>query len=218
MTHGESRGPVAGDGSPVEVYLRIPHQGEADAVHEMVEPGSQVLELGCGVGRVTHPLLALGHSVVAVDSCQDMLAHVRGAETVLADIEALDLGRRFQAVLLASHLVNTGDDQARRRLLTSCARHVDTGGVVVIQRYPPDYEPAFSGRVGAVGVSQEVLSRCGSRFSARVTYQVDNQSWRQEFLGQILDDTELAAELEAVGLRLMRTLGRGQSWAQAVPA
>jgi hypothetical protein len=38
-----------------------------------------------------------------------MLAHVRGAETVRGRIEELALGRRFDVVLLASHLINADD-------------------------------------------------------------------------------------------------------------
>ena len=52
-------------------------------------------------------LLARGYSVVAVDDSPEMLAHIDTAETVVASIEGLDLRRRFDAVLLCSHLVNT---------------------------------------------------------------------------------------------------------------
>ncbi|WP_206784385.1 bifunctional 2-polyprenyl-6-hydroxyphenol methylase/3-demethylubiquinol 3-O-methyltransferase UbiG [Amycolatopsis sp. MtRt-6] len=79
---------VTADGSPVDVYLLLP-------------PNASILELGSGAGRVTHPLLDLGHEVVAVDDSASMLAHVR-AETVCARIGNLDLGRTFDAVLLGS--------------------------------------------------------------------------------------------------------------------
>ncbi|WP_328605353.1 hypothetical protein OG943_35855 [Amycolatopsis sp. NBC_00345] len=49
---------------------------------------------------MTHPLVALSHRVVAVDDSPEMLAHVRGAETVCARIGDLRLGRRFGGVLL----------------------------------------------------------------------------------------------------------------------
>lgn len=48
----------------------------------------------------------LGHPVTAVDQSAAMLAQVQGAETMLADIGTLDLGRTFPAVLLASQLIN----------------------------------------------------------------------------------------------------------------
>jgi hypothetical protein len=67
------------DGSPVEVYLRLPPRGEAELVDEVVAPGVEILELGCGVGRITRELIRL------------------------------DLGRRFPCVLLASQFVNVED-------------------------------------------------------------------------------------------------------------
>ncbi|HEY7295719.1 MAG TPA: class I SAM-dependent methyltransferase, partial [Dehalococcoidia bacterium] len=91
---------TAPDGSPVGLYALLPPDGEPELIHAAVTPGRELLELGCGAGRITHPLLALGHPVVAVDQSAAMLAHVRGAETVLSPIEKLALGRRFAAVLL----------------------------------------------------------------------------------------------------------------------
>src|SRR5881409_3849958 len=102
-------GPITKDGSPVEMYLLLPPGDEPDIIDSAVRLGGSILELGCGVGRVTRVLVERGRPVVAVDESADMLSHVRRAETVLSDIESLDLGRTFDGVVLASHLVNTGD-------------------------------------------------------------------------------------------------------------
>ena len=106
---GAGPGAITPDGCAVEVYSRLPDLGEAAIVHEATTPGGTILELGSGAGRVTHALLALGHQVVAVDESPDMLSRVRGAETVPARIDGLSLHRTFDAVLLASHLVNAPD-------------------------------------------------------------------------------------------------------------
>jgi SAM-dependent methyltransferase len=71
---------AAPDGSPVEVYLRLPPGEEPGIVHAAVPEGAAVLELGCGAGRLTRALLAFGHPVVAVDQSPEMLRHVQGAE------------------------------------------------------------------------------------------------------------------------------------------
>jgi SAM-dependent methyltransferase len=86
---------TASDGSPVDLFLRVPSFGEAERIHELIPAGAGVLELGCGVGRVTHGLVRLGHPVTAVDESEAMLAHVRGAEVIRGRIEELDLRRRF---------------------------------------------------------------------------------------------------------------------------
>ena len=118
---------VTADGSPVDVYLLLPPDGEAEIVHAAIPPGASILELGSGAGRVTHPLLALGHDVVAVDDSAAMLGHVR-AEKVRARIGDLDLGRVFDAVLLASHLVNTARDADRQAMLAAAHRHLRPDG------------------------------------------------------------------------------------------
>lgn len=69
-------GAYAPDGSPVEVYrLMRPHR-EPELIHSVLPEGCEILELGCGAGRITHALLALGHPVTAVDQSFEMLSHV----------------------------------------------------------------------------------------------------------------------------------------------
>ena len=67
-----------------------------------------------------------------------MLSHVRGAETVLADIETLDLGRTFPVVVLASNFLNAPEQEELDAVLGACARHVDDGGQVLLERMPPE--------------------------------------------------------------------------------
>lgn len=71
----------APDGSPVSLYLALPGGAEAQLIHEAIPESADVLELGCGAGRVTRHLVKLGHAVTAVDNSPEMLAafpHVAG--------------------------------------------------------------------------------------------------------------------------------------------
>jgi hypothetical protein len=79
------------------------------------------------------------HPVVAVDESPEMLERIHGAETVLSRIEDLDLGRRFDAVLFASYLLNVPDLEWRRTLLAAGRRHVREDGCVLIQRHEPEW-------------------------------------------------------------------------------
>jgi len=97
---GSGPGAITPDGCAVELYELLPPGEEPAIVHTAVPPGASILELGAGAGRMTHPLLRLGHPVVAVDESPEMLARIHGAETVRAKIQSLDLGRRFDVVLL----------------------------------------------------------------------------------------------------------------------
>ena len=131
---------ITPDGCAVDFYALMPAFGEPAIVHDAAGPGASILELGSGAGRVTHPLIALGHQVVAVDESPEMLAHVRDAETVQARIEDLTLDRRFDAVLLASHLINA-DEPTRSTFLAACRRHVADDGCVIIQQHAPAGSP-----------------------------------------------------------------------------
>ena len=216
-------GAIAPDGSPVEMYLLIPVGDEPDLVRKAVSPGAEILELGCGAGRVTHALIELGYRVVAVDESPEMLAHVAGAEAVQARIEDLRLGRTFDAVTLMSHLVNTPDAGRRDAFLRTCRRHVSPGGVVLIQRNDPSrsaWEPGErrSTRLGSITITARVERRRGTIIDAVAEYSDGRTTWLQPYRSEILDDAAFAASLDRAGLRLDRWLDRRRIWATAVPA
>jgi SAM-dependent methyltransferase len=196
--------------------------GEPEIVHAAVPAGASILELGAGAGRVTHPLVALGHPVVAVDESAEMLARVRGAETVLARIQELDLGRRFDAVLLASFLVNTAERDVRRRFLQASRRHLGEGGCVLLQRHPPAwFEEAAEGEGVAGGVShrlRDLRRPAPGLLAATVEYRAGDRTWTQWFTAERLDDDALAAALGEAGLDLDAYLTGDGSWVRAVPA
>ncbi len=217
MGRGDEAG-VAPDGSPVEVYLRLPPGDEPKIIQPAVPEGAAILELGCGAGRLTRALLALGHPVVAVDQSPQMLRNVHDGEAVLADIETLDLGRRFPVVLLASNLVNA-EEPHRGAFLRTCRRHVTDDGQVLIQRLEPDVNwTAHEGEAwerGGVSVTFRDVRADDRLLSAVAEYQIGETVWRQALTSRLLDDEELAGELSAAGLRLARVLDERRTWVEA---
>ena len=211
---------ITPDGCAVDFYAMMPDFGEPAIVHEAAGPAVSILELGCGAGRVTHPLVALGHPVVAVDESPEMLAHIHDAETVCARIQDLSLGRRFGAVLLASHLINA-DDHTRRRFLDACRRHVADDGCVIIQQHSPQWFAAAADsevtRDGLILRLRDVTRPAPDLVSATAEYVVGDRCWTQTFTTTRLDDAELAAALAAAGMRLDRYLTGDHSWFHAVP-
>jgi len=206
------------DGSPVELYALLPAFGEPALIHAAIPAGATVLELGAGAGRVTQPLAALGHPVLAVDNSADMLAHVRGAETLLADIETLRLDRRFDAVLLASHLINTPDASQRQALLATAAHHVT--GHVLIQWHPPawfDRVDSTSHQAGPVAITVRDIVRDGDLLSATVHYDGAGHHWEHPFTALRLSIEDITAELAAAGLRFGDWLTDDQTWFTATP-
>jgi SAM-dependent methyltransferase len=219
---GTGPGIITPDGCAVDFYARLTAMGEPEIVHGAIRPGASILELGCGAGRVTHPLVALGHPVVAVDESAEMLAHVRGAETVRARIQDLALGRRFGVVLLASHLISTDDDAERSAFLATCLKHVTGDGCVIIQQQAPgwfasaaDAEYASNGMIFRV---RNVSRPAPGLVSAVMEYADGDQVWTHAFTARRLDDGELTAVLAGAGLRLDRYLTDDKAWLRAVPA
>jgi SAM-dependent methyltransferase len=195
--------------------------GEPAIVHDAAGPGASILELGCGAGRITHPLTALGHRVVAVDESPEMLAHVRDAETVCSSIEDLALGRRFDAVLLASHLINA-DPATRAAFLAACRRHVADDGCVIVQRHTTEWFNSVADgenmHDGIIIRLRDVSRPAPNLLSATVEYVDGDQCWTQTFTELRLDETEVAAALADAGLRLDRYLTDDHAWFSAIPA
>jgi SAM-dependent methyltransferase len=219
---GTGPGAHTQDGCAVELYRRLPADGEAEIVAAVVPAGGSILELGSGPGRVTHALVALGHRVTAVDNSAGMLAHIRGAETVLADIEDLDLGRRFDAVLLASTLINFPEARTRAALLATCRRHVGPDGVVLIERRNPDtfasIRPGPAGEEAGIRHIVESVRHEGRLAHITLRSEAADAAWTQSYSCALIDDAQLAEELAAAGLRLDRWLDPPRRWALAVPA
>lgn len=172
-----------------------------------------MLELGCGVGRITQQLVRLGFRVTAVDESPEMLMHVRDAETVQARIEELDLGRRFDAVLLASNLV-TADPEQSRAFLETCRRHAD---LVLIEGLPLGWEPEDGERTLGDVVSRLRVDRVEDGVvHGDMQYEAGGETWRHSFAMRVFaDDAELEAALGEAGLRQERRLD--PRWFVAVP-
>lgn len=211
---------AAPDGSPVPVYLAAPPGDTAMVALEVVPPPATVLELGCGVGRETRPLVACGYDVTGVDDSAAMLAHVTGARAVEADLFTLDLGERFDLVLGGSHFVDDADPDQRAALLATCARHVAPDGAVLLERYDPDWtvDPAtYSGTAGPVHISFEVLERTDDWTAARLVYELAGRSWTQEFRFVAVTPASVDAEARRHGLEVVAVHGPDDTWLELRP-
>lgn len=217
---------VAPDGSPVAVYLAAPLEPEFTPVLQELWPPASVLDLGCGVGRLANELARRGLEVTGVDESEAMLAHLaEQVQPVPARIEGLDLGHRFDAVILASQLVNTADVEQRRALLSAARRHVDDAGAVYVEHYdstdpgfrPPDgmRERRLETTHGPIEADFTITDRDGTVIVGRAEYRLDDDVWRQSFHAELLDDDALSAALAAADLRLARRLD--PRWIVATP-
>jgi SAM-dependent methyltransferase len=105
------------------------------------ESGCDLLELGCGTGRVSLGLAGRGRNVSAIDVDPELVAVLRrragdrGAtvDAVVADVRSFELGRRFDLVLAPMQLVQLLSG-ARQRLamLRRVAAHLRPGAQVAL--------------------------------------------------------------------------------------
>lgn len=206
---------VSTDGSPLAMYLALPAGEGPMIVHAAVPPGSTILELGSGPGRLTRVLVALGHAVTAVDDSEAMLEHVTGAETVPEDLFDLDLDRRFGVVLAASYLVNVPGHPERVKLLRACRRHLSPGGLVVVERHVPGWLLECELRTSIAGPVSMTFVPGGlddDVRSASMIYSLAERSWRQDFRTEDVDDAKLAKAAVDAGLAIDRTLSEDRRW------
>ncbi|MFJ9569725.1 methyltransferase domain-containing protein [Streptomyces sp. SID4944] len=219
---GTGPGAITPDGCAVELYRRLAVGAEPDVIASVAPPGASILELGCGAGRVTHPLVGRGFAVTAVDESAEMLAHIVGARTVRSPIETLDLGaERFDVVLLGSFLVHAGEHRVRDGMLRVCRRQVKDDGIVLIQREGVAHRSELPWeRVDASGCRIRIVSAepvgDGVR-SVRAEYDFGDARWTQTFRSRELSDGQLAGHLAAAGLTVDRTLTDDGTWLLARP-
>jgi SAM-dependent methyltransferase len=211
-------GPRSPDGWPVELYRRLPAGDTPALLHAAMRAGGTVLELGAGAGRLVHPLIALGHPVTAVDHSPEMLSYITGATTVLSRIEDLALDQTFDAIVLATYLINTPDRHQRDAFLRTCRRHVAPDGVVLIDRQAPaHFDVVQPGRRIRDDQCSETLmvERDGSYLTVHSATEYAGQRWSQSFVAYRLEDPELDASLRQA--RLMRCRWLSSTWFTARP-
>lgn len=222
-SRSSATGPVTEDGCPVWVYASLPDEGEADLVAERCPVGGSILDLGAGTGRTADPLARRGFRVVAVDASTEMLDHVHVATPVCSRIEELDLGERFDVVLLASHLVNTPSEETRRALLATAARHVKQAGRVLIQWHPPEWFDGLTvgatttGQLGPFRVTLSVHDLREGLLDATVTYLRDAATWHQRFTARRLTYRAMDRVLSESSLGYVEVLTDDFSWLSAMP-
>ncbi|MBO1416985.1 bifunctional 2-polyprenyl-6-hydroxyphenol methylase/3-demethylubiquinol 3-O-methyltransferase UbiG [Streptomyces sp. FH025] len=221
---GTGTGAITPDGCAVEVWTRLPVGDAPDVIEGAIPPGASILELGCGVGRMTHPLADRGFAVTAVDESAEMLALVRPeVRTVRSPIEELDLGERFDVVMLASFLVHAGDTAVRQGLLETCRRHVAEDGCVLVQREGEDWHrnvPRESRIAGTDGVARIVSATpVGDGVnSVHAEYEFPDGTWTQTFLSRPLTTEVFERALADAGLRVETYLTEDRTWVRARPA
>jgi dTDP-3-amino-3,4,6-trideoxy-alpha-D-glucopyranose N,N-dimethyltransferase len=142
----------------------------AEVVRARVPHAACLLDVGCGTGAHLVHLRESFDRVEGLDYSDAMLAVARrklpAIPLHLGDMRAFDLGRRFDAVVcLFAAIAHCGSDSELTGALTCLRRHVDDGGVVVVE--PRWFSENFADRY----VAGEVVETADGRI-ARLSHTV----------------------------------------------
>jgi SAM-dependent methyltransferase len=179
------------------------------------EARGEILELGCGTGRVASHLLRRGHRVTGVDRESALLAAL-GDDGFLGDARDFDLDREFCLILAPMQLIQlfAGPDE-RLGCLRSVARHLAPGGlaafaIVEAMPSPADASPPLPDTRevdGWVYSSLPIETRVGGReirvrrLRQTVSPAGELSEGLDEVVLQALDAATLEDEAGRAGLR-----------------
>ncbi len=129
------------------IYRAKDYEGEVDLIERILarhglDGPRRLLDLGCGTGSHALPLARRGHAVVGIDRSPSMLARARAKASAAplasppvfheGDIRELDLGRRFDAVLMMFTVLGYQlEDADLMATLATVRRHLDPGGLFI---------------------------------------------------------------------------------------
>jgi hypothetical protein len=185
--------------------------GEPAALVPLGDSGGATLEGTAGAGRIAQSLLELGYPLDSITQA------VIPVDIGLDPLAGLDLGRRFDTVVMGSHLVNLPDEARRAAFLALAARHLAGGGVALVEHHPIDWAETAAEVRPTPGskVGMENVRRDPPFVSAVSTFDVGGRYLRQPFTARVLSEAELANELEGSGLAVLRRLS--PTWLLAGP-
>jgi len=159
-----------------------------------------VLYLGAGAGRLAVPLVQAGIELVLVDAHPGMLEHLRRrlpqAETHLALVEELDLGRRFDLVMVPSNIL----DQLPK--LQGAARQLAPEGRLVLELSNPHWL--------AAGGSPKFRVLEMDRRQARIEVDYPGGAIQEGEL-ELVWPEEVEEWLAGAGLELVRLFGQPEA-------
>ena len=195
--------PDAPDPAFAELYAALPDAGDLWPWLELARSAqTPVLYLGIGTGRLAVPLHASGIELVGVDSHPGMLERLHrrlpDVELIHSRIEDLNLGRRFDLVMVPSNIL------CLTQRLRVAGNHLTPDGSLVFELTNPHWLEAGAGR----GV--RIRSFDGNSARVEVDYQLpDDRTVTQHAEIPLIWPGEVDGWLaSAAGLGLRRIFGQ----------
>ncbi|MFI6095675.1 daptide-type RiPP biosynthesis methyltransferase [Lentzea sp. NPDC051213] len=175
-----------------------------------------VLELACGSGRLTVPLAARGHEVVALDNSAALLGMLAdrlpaGADVRLVegDMTAFELHRRFGLVVLGTSSVCLLDTSQRAELFACVRRHLagvfyvsvlDFAGLLLARQ--AERSTVVVQDQSMITLFQHFDGRRGVRTTSLLQESADHRALYTSEV-RMVSSEQLAEELAAAGFKIL---------------
>jgi SAM-dependent methyltransferase len=214
-----------------EDYLRTlpfltPQATQAEAefvIHALgLQPGAQVLDVGCGYGRHAMELAARGYHVVGLDLSTPLLvrggeeAHRRGLTIhfLREDMREIDFDAQFDGAYCLFSTFGYFDDETNKKTVANMARALRPGGRLLIEILNRDYVIAdLPTRVwwegdGCVVLEEVELNYFSSRIQVnRSVVFDDGRQLEQEISVRAYSLHEVGKLMHSAGLRVLEVSG-----------
>ncbi len=106
--------------------------------------GDPILELGCGTGRVSLPLLQQGFNITGIDRDSDMLDILKNEldngdklEYVQQDFRTLSVQKKFPLVIMPCNTYSTFNNDDRHSVLKVVVNHLEENGAFIFSMPNP---------------------------------------------------------------------------------
>jgi SAM-dependent methyltransferase len=173
-----------------DLLVADPVEPWVEAVHDRLLaggwPSALVLDAGCGTGRHAAALAAKGHHVDLADVSEPLLAQAASrnpaALALHADLCALAVSRRYQAVTCRGVLNDMTTEAERDAALRGLRRALSEGGMLML-----DVRESEGSRRRADGVSRHRKADLGGRGVLQFT---STANWEAGFL-HVVEDYQL---------------------------
>jgi len=206
---------------------------DVDAIVELLAcpPGSSILEVGCGEGRLLRELARRGYVATGVDRSRTMIeaaiannARIENAVTYLIDdVRNMQAAQRFAAAFSWFTSFGYEDDAGNLEILRSIRRQLIKGGQFAIDVISKDHVLQNFQRARVVEKGDDFMID-------RLTYDAATSRMRNDrihiragvrrvaFCVRMYDRTELSELLSSAGFGSIRSLASGEpSSAGAAP-
>jgi SAM-dependent methyltransferase len=196
------------DPNYVELYKRFGYAETTSPWSDIAEKfpsPCRILELGCGCGYISVPLLRLGYEVVGVDANPEMLKVAKEAcpnlETITSRIEDLALDKKFNLVILSPLIFNRANDSIRLKIIEKAVAHLDINGFLGIQLLRPSW--LNKSQVYDSPNQKVIYESFDDNYligSGNIIYYFEDIHYVERFIAQGFDDETLETYLKKWGL------------------